>query len=74
MNNVEWGGQRVESFSFPYDNYAAETVSLVREAGFKQGPVPWLRRLRVSLRNIFRHSCCIASMEVDKHEAKQSWY
>jgi peptidoglycan/xylan/chitin deacetylase (PgdA/CDA1 family) len=29
-------GQRVESFAFPYGNYAPETVSLVREAGFKQ--------------------------------------
>jgi len=29
-------GQSVESFAFPYGNYAPETVSLVRETGFKQ--------------------------------------
>jgi len=29
-------GQRVESFAFPYDNCAPETVSLVRDAGFRQ--------------------------------------
>jgi peptidoglycan/xylan/chitin deacetylase (PgdA/CDA1 family) len=39
-------GQRVESFAFPYGDYAQETVSLVREAGFKQAcsVVPALAR------------------------------
>lgn len=39
-------GQRVESFAFPFGDYAPETVPLVREAGFRQAcsVVPALAR------------------------------